>query len=387
MNTTTHIDILSVFLFIGVFQGLMLSFFFILKPSISKQANRFQGLLLLSLSLIFLEQILNFTGYIVNVLPLTYSTAWLNFLIGPFLYFYVKRSLDPAGSKNEWINFILPLLYLIYLSFSLVQSNNFKYNSYILSSHLNLPLLEVHSTISNDPLKINKYLDLVLALQILLYISLSFTKLVKKADEAGTSILRTSDEVLRSVRNVIFHMCMIILIFIFVKMTFHGNAGNYFIGTYVAAFTLLTTFRIMNDSTYFDHSASFLDISIGKYRKSSLTEEGKQKILRNIITEFETRQYYLENLASLSDLAKKVGESPHHVSQVLNEKLNRNFFELLAKYRVEKAKMILNDDPKNKLTIEEISEMVGYNSKTAFNNVFKKLSGKTPSEFRKSINH
>lgn len=125
---------------------------------------------------------------------------------------------------------------------------------------------------------------------------------------------------------------------------------------------------------------------MGKYRKSSLTEEGKQKILGNIIIEFETKQYYLENLASLSDLAKKVGESPHHVSQVLNEKLDKNFFELLAKYRVEKAKMILNEDHKNRLTIEEISEMVGYNSKTAFNNAFKKLTGKTPSEFRKSIN-
>lgn len=386
MNITTHIDALSVFIFIGVFQGLMLSFFFILKPSINKQANRFQGLLLLSLSLIFLEQVLNFTGYIVKVLPLTYSTAWLNFLIGPFLYFYVKRSLNPAGSKNEWINFILPLLYLIYLSFNLVQSNNFKYNSYILSSHLNLPLLEVHSTISNDPLKINKYLDLVLTLQILFYIALSFTKLVKKADEAGTSIFRTSDEVLRSVRNVIFHMCMIMLIFIIVKATFHGNAGNYFIGTYVAAFTLFTTFRIMNDSTYFDHLASFLDISIGKYRKSSLTEEGKQKIISNIITEFETRQYFSENLASLSDLSKRIGESPHHVSQVLNEKLNKSFFELLATYRVELAKKLLTEDIKNKLIIEEISEMVGYNSKTAFNNAFKKLTGKTPSEFRKSIN-
>lgn len=385
MNTSTHINVFSVFIFLGVFLGLILSSFFIFKPSSNIKANRFQGFLLLSLSLIFLEQDLNFTGYIVKVLPLTYSTAWVNFLIGPLLYLYVKRSLDFTGTKKEWINFVLPLLYLIYLSFSFIQSNDFKYNSYISGSHLDLPLLDVHSGISNDPLKINKYLDLVLAFQILLYISLSFLKLLKKAAEAGTSVFRMNDDVLRPVRDVIFHMCMIILIFIIVKTALHGNAGNYFIGTYVALFTLVTTLRIMNDSSYFDRSASFLDISIGKYRKSSLTESGKLKILDSIINQLETKHYYSDNLASLSDLAKKIGESPHHVSQVINEKLGQSFFELLASYRIEEAKRILADDKTNKLTVEEISEMAGYNSKTAFNNAFKKLTGKTPSEFRKSI--
>jgi len=72
MNGTTHIDVLSVFIFIGVFQGLILSIFFITKPSVNNKANRFQGLLLLSLSLILLEMVLNLTGYIVKVLPLTY---------------------------------------------------------------------------------------------------------------------------------------------------------------------------------------------------------------------------------------------------------------------------------------------------------------------------
>ncbi len=386
MNTTIHIDALSVIIFLGVFLGLILSLFFIIKPSPNIKANRFQGLMLLSLSLIFLEVLLNITGYIVRVLPLTYSTASLNLLIGPFLYLYIKRSLDQPGSKKEWIHFILPLLYLVYLSFDLIQSNDFKYNSYVSSTHPDWPLLEVRPSISNDPLKINRYLDLLIAIQILFYISLSFWKLVKKAGVAGATIFRTNDDVVRSLRNVIFHIFMIILIFIIVKTQLHGNAGLYFIGIYVAVFTFLTTFRVMNDSTYFDQSASFLDISIGKYRKSSLTEEGKERILRNIIVEFEKREYFSESLASLSDLAKKIGESPHHVSQVLNEKLNKSFFELLASYRVEKAKKILAEDTAIKLTIEEISEMVGYNSKTAFNNAFKKLTNNTPSEFRRSIN-
>ena len=385
MNVNINIDALSVIIFLGVFLGLLLSVFFLFKPSVNIKANRYQGLLLLSLSLIFMEQLLNFTGYIVKVLPVTNSTAWLNFMIGPLLYLYVKRSLDLQASKKEWMNFILPLLYLVYLSFDLFQSNDFKYNAYVTSSHLNLPLREVHSILPNDPLKINRYLDVLLSIQIMLYISLSFLKLVRKASETGTTLFNTKDDVLRSVRNVIFHMSMIMLIFIVVKTTLHGNAGNYFIGIYTALFALITTFRVMNDSSYFDRSASFLDISIGKYRKSSLTEEGKHRIINNIIYEFETRKYFSENLASLTDLAKKIGESPHHVSQALNENLNKSFFELLAFYRVEMAKKILIEDTGTKLTVEEISEMVGYNSKAAFNNAFRKLTGKTPSEFRKSI--
>ena len=103
------------------------------------------------------------------------------------------------------------------------------------------------------------------------------------------------------------------------------------------------------------------------------------------MAELEKGKYYTDNLASLSELSKKISESPHHVSQVMNEKLNKSFFELLATYRVEEAKRIISDDPGGRLTIEEISEMVGYNSKTAFNNAFKRYTGKTPSEFRRSV--
>lgn len=95
----------------------------------------------------------------------------------------------------------------------------------------------------------------------------------------------------------------------------------------------------------------------------------------------EVNKYFVNNLASLSGLSKQINETSHHVSQVINEQLNMNFFELLAKYRVEEAKRILLADKNKKITIEELSEMVGYNSKSAFNNAFKKLTLKTPSEF------
>jgi AraC-like DNA-binding protein len=386
MNTSTHIDALTLFIFIGVFQGLVLSFLFIFKPSPNREANRYQGLFLLSLTLCILEQLLNMTGYIVKVLPITNSTEALNLVIGPFLYLFVKRSIDPSCKKKEWIHFIIPILYFVYLCFDLIQSNEFKYNSYVNSYHPDWPLLDIKLTISNDPLGIKSYLNLFTAIQVSFYISIAMIKIVKKANFSGGSIFKTDDAILKLLRNLILHLSAIILIFIIVKISFKGDMGDYFIGIYVSIFTMLTTYRVMYDSTYFDRATSFMDISVEKYRKSSLTESGKQKILENIILEFETNRYFSDNLASLSELAKKIGESPHHVSQVINEKLNESFFELLASYRVEEAKKVISGDKKNKVTVEEISETVGYNSKTAFNNAFKKLTGKTPSEYRKSIN-
>jgi hypothetical protein len=121
MNTDTHLDFISVFIIIGVIQGFFLSFFFIKKSSVSINANLYQGLLILTLSLAILEQWLNITGYITHVLIITNSTEWLNLLIGPFLYLYVKKSIDPSDSRKDWVHFILAFLYLSYLFFDLLQ--------------------------------------------------------------------------------------------------------------------------------------------------------------------------------------------------------------------------------------------------------------------------
>lgn len=109
-------------------------------------------------------------------------------------------------------------------------------------------------------------------------------------------------------------------------------------------------------------------------------------ILGKIRKEMEGNKYFTNNLASLSGLSKQIGESSHHVSQVINELTNKNFFELLAYYRVEYAKKMIGEDKASKLTVEELAETVGYNSKSSFNIAFKKLTAKTPSEYRKSLN-
>jgi AraC-like DNA-binding protein len=146
----------------------------------------------------------------------------------------------------------------------------------------------------------------------------------------------------------------------------------------------MTAAQIMNRSTYFNEVSTFFEGPVVKYKKSSLIEDNKEIILKAIELQMKDEKYFRSSSASLSGLSKAINESSHHVSQVINEKLNMSFFELLATCRVEEAKSILKTDLGKKLTIEDIAERVGYNSKSAFNTAFKKITSQTPSAFRDS---
>ncbi len=99
----------------------------------------------------------------------------------------------------------------------------------------------------------------------------------------------------------------------------------------------------------------------------------------------KAEKYFKSNLTSLSNLAKRLHQTTHNLSQVINEKTGMSFYQFLASYRIEEAKEILEKDKSSKITVEELAEMVGYNSKSSFYNAFKTQTRQTPNEFRKSI--
>ena len=96
---------------------------------------------------------------------------------------------------------------------------------------------------------------------------------------------------------------------------------------------------------------------------------------------------YRDENISLQLLSEKSGIQPHYLSQIINEKMNKNFITLINGYRVEEAKKRLVDPRDRHLSILGIAFDVGFNSKAAFNRAFKKHAGMTPSEYKKKHNH
>ncbi len=386
MRTDIQVNVFDIFIFLGIFQGLFLSWFFIKSYQSSRKANLFQGLLLLSLSLAIFEEWLNNTGYIVKILSITNFSEALNFAFAPLFYLYIRSSIDPDDNKKSWIHLLPAIFWMFYLVFQFIQPDEIKYNSYIQTKHPDWGYLPVNMTISDDPLGIRTYVNQLTAISFLIYSGAAVVLLVRKFRALKASFFRTDNELLVLLRNDTIQFLIIILLFIITKIYFgmRSDTGGNIVASYVSLMIYLTSYQAMNRSDYFSGTASFFSLSVSKYRKSSLSEDNKQNILTGIRKEMEGNSYFTNNLASLSGLSKQIGESPHHVSQVINEKMNMNFFELLAFYRVEHAKKLIIEDKAARITVEELAEMVGYNSKSSFNTAFKKLTSKTPSEFRKN---
>ena len=386
MRTDIRIGIFDVIIFLGVFQGLLLSWFFIKNSSGNRKANLYQGLFLVTISLSIFEEWLNNTGVIVRVLWLTNFSESFNFAFAPLFYFYIRTCINPDSKRKTWVHFIPFFFWAVYMIFAFMQPDGNKYNSYIQTKHPDWAAMPWDDSISDDPLGVRRFVNHLMLLQLAVYIFLSARAVVMKFRSSGEYLVRTENTMLRVLRNSVIHVLILISIMIITKIVFgmRSDIGGYLVASYVSFMIYATTWQILNRSDYFDSPTSFLFFPAVKYRKSSLSEENKDDILKKIKHEMEQGSYFTNSLASLSGLARQINESPHHVSQVINEKMNRNFFEMLAFYRVEHAKKLIRQDKKGKITVEELAELVGYNSKSSFNSAFKKYSSKTPSEYRKS---
>jgi len=379
-----HINLIAAIVFLGISSGLFVSYFLITKSYRAKSPNLYMGFLILTLSLIMLEGWLGYTGYIFQVLWLTNFAEPLNFIIAPLIYLFMTSQLGDKKSSKDLLHFIPFVFWLGYCMFFFALPEVFKYNDNISVMDLDIPYLEITETYTGDPLGLRDYVNRATIFHIVIYNIILLWRLLAETKKEGDSIFKTSNDTLRSLRNSFYHFMIIMIILILVKSNFESDVGDYLIYLYICYMIFLTAFQIMNTSNYYTGVSHFLEGPVLKYQKSSLTYEDKEIILIAIIKQMQNKKYFVSSTASLSGLARAINESSHHVSQVINEKLNQSFFEMLASYRVEEAKVILKTELGKKLTIEEVAEQVGYNSKSAFNTAFKKFSSQTPSAFRDS---
>lgn len=110
--------------------------------------------------------------------------------------------------------------------------------------------------------------------------------------------------------------------------------------------------------------------------------EYEEIILTNSHLIIEIQDYLANNInsATLKTLAQHFNYSPSYLSRLIQQTAGTNFSKILRRIKINKACSLLNN---TSLSINEISERIGYRSQRQFNRAFRDMTGTTPSEYRK----
>ena len=120
-----------------------------------------------------------------------------------------------------------------------------------------------------------------------------------------------------------------------------------------------------------------------RYAGSTLKETDAEKYAEQVRNYMAEQKPFLNPDLNLAQLSAELNIPSHHLSQVINKNIGRNFFDFVNQYRVEEVQSRIVNPEFRKFSILGIAFDCGFNSKSAFNRVFKKFTGLTPSEFRR----
>lgn len=107
-------------------------------------------------------------------------------------------------------------------------------------------------------------------------------------------------------------------------------------------------------------------------------------IIKKIVDGIEQQKLHLNQNLNIEQFSKKIGVPYRVVSYAINKAFDTNFFEFINSHRIEEAKRLLADKKFEHLSIMEVLLESGFNSKSSFQRFFKRLTGISPTEFRKN---
>jgi AraC-like DNA-binding protein len=372
-----RIDLFAVFIFLGIVQAVFLLFFFFSKENRKNIANIFHGIMLVGVAACLWEIFLMYTGYIVHCFYFVDFSEPFIFVVGPSFYLLVLSLTQGEIRKINYLHYVFPLIYLFLQLPFLLSPEDAKYNAWMVAYHPGMPLRDFSEPYTNPLFYLtDSHTDLVVA-SLVLYGALGTFEVIKAFRKKKESFWKPVHPVLRTLRGGAIHIISALVILIVVKLIYKHDLGDHILGAYIAVIIYVISFSVIKNSGFFKQAPLTEQL---KYKSSTLTSDQQQLSLQKLKQLMDNDKPFLNASFSLPDLADQLKTSVHQLSQVINEGLGKTFFEMTAAYRIEEAKRLLKEQPNIK--VEEIAEQVGYNSKSSFNTSFKKLTGKTPSEWR-----
>ena len=373
-NESLTIGFFAGVIMMSLLHGIFLASVFMFFRQFSSKANKFLALSIFSVCVILAYEFVYWMD-MENQVPLwiQYLPLYLRTPISLGVYFYVTFLIQPGHrlSRFDKVGFVLFGLELM-LDLAYIPVNILVVNAEQLAS------LEFYLGVSGW------FLSLFAAV---IFLPKALQKVNSYQKLLFQNYSTTSDKSLGWLRMFLLLTLILVSIGIlsFVQYVLGYWEASEFTFTLVTVGLVLLLFWI-GYSIIFKHS--WFRVAPVPEEKEPDTHKLSSKTdayHRNLLSLMDGEKLFVDPELTLESLSQRLNISSGYLSQIINEKEGKNFFEFINTYRVEAVKEKLWDAQFHNYTIFGIAMESGFKSKSTFNSVFKKITGQTPSAFKKNL--
>ncbi len=353
-------------------QGLLCALFFVFTKKGTRYANYFMLAMVISITLIVLQNFMIFYGAYVDFPKLIFLFYPLNGLVPPLFFMYVTYMLAP----NRKMKFYDPLHLIIFLIMAFSHIRFF-----------NLPddiKISIVNYLYYEKTKVNvAELPLIIFYKLIAlgYGVACFYLILKKIKELKQWTSNTHIQYLNKFKLINYMFIAYILLFIIIycyPLWIEITVGRYEVYIHILNSVLIVAISIITMQ-----QPDRLVFLLIKATKPQIKNKEDFLMFENLSEVMQTQKPYLNPDLKIHDLAKLINAPSHLLSEYINKKLNINFFEFINQYRVNEFKVRVHCQEYEKFTLFAIALDVGFNSKASFNRIFKQQTQMTPSQYKK----
>ncbi len=346
-----------------------LSFLKFANPlKVNKRANFWLGVTFLIWASFWMEEVLLLADIKAASGNIVLFVRFVQFLSPPIFFFSVIFFTNPLYkfSLKDLKYTILPVIYFVFIS------------------------IEYYGDWRNKEVIRIMILSLII-FQSLLYTGISYLVIRNHQKKILLFSSDTKGINLNWLEYIIIVTTLMCLIISGYNIIFYTASLNFQLNLFILAVIFFIAYYSLKQKEIYPvdeiHRRELISINQQEYvsgtKRKLMADEEVIDIVRRINEEMINSKPYLDSELNLIKLAELLSFTPHQLSYIINTGFKVNFFHFINNYRVEEAKQLLLNHKKDNLSILGIAYESGFNSKTSFNTTFKKITGQTPSEFKK----
>lgn len=370
---------LEITAFIGIFVVLFLALFLFTVKTEHKLGNRLFGFFLIA-------NAVDTSKYLIHQVPEAYMNLeafrWSIALLVPSLFFLYVQSicLSDFKLKPKYLFHLVP-----FFIFNLALIPGFYLETtpvklYFLKHMNEMPEIHLFEILFESSFQV--YF-------IAAFLLLRKSKIIYFENYTNPNISLINALYLITIVYYLLHLLVLLRRLVTYTIGF-GEVRDWIMMLDAFTFLLSTSWYLLialNNPDFFRGIPSQLTIirdRVSKPKVEISADDEKNNQIKDLADFMRVEKPYLNPSLTIQELAVQVNMPAKDLSVLINSYMDKHFFDFVNEYRIEKAMEILKDPLQKEVTVLEILYQVGFNSKSSFNTSFKKYTGKTPTDFRKS---